>query len=617
MRKLSLATVFILLFVHVLCAQSPIDQGRIIIVNYPAKNLADFKKIVDHAAILKPYAKVKVGVGTLADKSFHEIPTDGSSWHEYASSNPTPYKFFPDEKLAPFIPAEFVKKNRQLLIEKVQYLKDKGMEAAFIGYELNFLPAAFFEAHPQMMGPRVDHPRRSTQKEFSACIHQAETREMYANMIANMLRSAPEISTLEFKTNDAGAGLCWGDWLYSGANGPAACKNVSMGTTMRMVLETFLEGARRAGKTISIYIDNPSSNFSEKERQDIVQQLPANCYLKSVPGRAVEKIRGSISSTYPVQGIINPINLLQRILDVKDKKEATIFVELRAAYDRGAETPEMSRFIFEMMAKEFAQTSKDFNARLQAHVQDWVGADQAASVQQILLALDQTFQYKQATFPRVHSSYWGVSERFINRPLVAAPQLLKASEESYFLPYVFNTHLEQARMDYMDIHGGKATITPGVVETYSQKVGPVVQQLKSISGIGNYSNLLKDLGTALDMYRSIMLSCGYFAAAQEIRDRNVEAFSKPWESRPKIASWEGHPDFIPFNEIMRKELDNTLSLIEILESGGLKQLIRATHPRYEDSFLLGPDVLNQLKRKRKIMLDHWTDVEQFLYSPHK
>lgn len=39
--------------------------------------------------------------------------------------------------------------------------------------------------------------------------------------------------------------------------------------------------------------------------------------------------------------------------------------------------------------------------------------------------------------------------------------------------------------------------------------------------------------------------------------------------------------------------------------------------KYEDTFLLGPDLIEQLKKKRKIMLRHWVDIESYMTTPFK
>ena len=131
-------------------------KEKVFVIHAPIRDLAEFRKLAEQAARLKPYGKVEINISTLADKGFHDIPEGGSPWHEYASNNPTPYKFFPDPKIAPFIPAEFVKKNRQLLLDKAEILREYGLGAAFWCYEPNFLPEEFFEVYPHMRGPRVD-----------------------------------------------------------------------------------------------------------------------------------------------------------------------------------------------------------------------------------------------------------------------------------------------------------------------------------------------------------------------------------------------------------------------------------------------------------------------------
>src|SRR5262245_5746400 len=82
---------------------SEVGDGKVFIINAPINNLDEFRKLAKQATRLKPYGRVQINISTLADKAFHEIPEKGSPWHEYASNNPSPFKFFPDPKLAPFI----------------------------------------------------------------------------------------------------------------------------------------------------------------------------------------------------------------------------------------------------------------------------------------------------------------------------------------------------------------------------------------------------------------------------------------------------------------------------------------------------------------------------------
>ena len=79
----------------------------------------------------------------------------------------------------------------------------------------------------------------------------------------------------------------------------------------------------------------------------------------------------------------------------------------------------------------------------------------------------------------------------------------------------------------------------------------------------------------------------------------------------------GDPDLLLLHELMRDELDNTARLVDILENGGLRQLALAPAPELEDTFLLGPDIVGQLKQKMAIMRRHWLDASHYMAPPHK
>ena len=159
------------------------EANRVFVIHAPIRDLDEFRRLAEQAARLKPFGRVEVNVSTLADKGFHDVPPGRNSWYEYTSYNPTPYKFFPDPKIAPFLPADFVRKNRELLLAKAEILREFGLGAAFWAYEPNYLPREFFDAHPNMLGPRVDHPRRGNHPAFAPCVSVRETQEMFAGMV--------------------------------------------------------------------------------------------------------------------------------------------------------------------------------------------------------------------------------------------------------------------------------------------------------------------------------------------------------------------------------------------------------------------------------------------------
>ncbi len=593
-------------------------QERVFIIHASITDLVEFRELAKQANLLKPYGRVAINISTLADKSFHEIPEGRNFWYEYASLNPTPYKFFPDPKIAPFIPADFVKKNRQLLLAKASILRENGLEAAFWSYEPNLLPDAFFEKYPNMLGPRVDHPRRNNQPAFTPCISVAQTQEMYKNMVAELLENVPEIKTFFFKTNDAGSGICWSDWQYVGPNGPSHCKHKSTGERVALLMNSFQNGAKKSGNDISIYLTG--SMFSDEEKQDIYDHLPENCYYQSHNSDKVKAINSMVVNYFPIKGMLDPLTFLRSINSI-DKSNNTIFISFRPNYDRGSERLDTTGKFLEMFVKYLNNGIREGEINeieaLQQVCLEWAGKNYSETFLKAVLALDAANKYKSAALGNVTAIYWSVSARHITRPLVFSPHLLNKEEESHFMPYVFNPSGEEARADYTDIHGAHLAIKEGAVGTYLSKLNMAIDLLEEVGNEAPEFELIQNLATGLRLYGSFIRSAGNFAEAQVIRERNLSNIASGPHRPGKAGDWTGDQDLQRFNAIMRDELDNSQELIDILENGGMDFIQHAKTSEYEDTFLLGPDLVEQLKLKRKIMLRHWTDIERYLATPLK
>jgi hypothetical protein len=600
------------------CVQKQ-DNKKVFVIHAPIRDLTEFRELARQAARLKPFGRVEVNISTLADKGFYEIPKGNNFWYEYASYNPTPYKFFPDPKIAPFIPAEFVRKNREMLLAKAKILREFGLEAAFWCYEPNFIPTPFFEAYPQFLGPRVDHPRRGNYPAFAPCIDLKETQEMYAGMVAELLRNVPEIHTFFFKTNDAGSGLCWSNWQYTGPNGPTQCKNNSMGERVASLMNAFKTGAAREDKEISIYLTG--SMFSDEEKKDIYGHLPDKCYFQSNTADEVQAIGSEITSKYPVRGLFNPIGILKSINSMGESEASTVFISFRSSYDRGYELSSVVDLFTGMLVNYMNSPVPEGRIaemqQLMGLCTEWSGEKNARKLFDAFMAIDDAETFKTAAVGNASGIYWGVSARQITRPLVIAPKLLSKEEEAYFLPFVFNASEEEARSDYTDIHGGHNVIPSGSMNRYIGMMKKAIKLLDGIDETAPESAFIQKMTMALRIHCSIMRSAGNFAEAQAIRDRNVEKLSKPPHRPGKTPDWDGDPDLQAFNAVMRDELDNTQELVTLLKAGGMEMICHATDPKYEDTFLLGPDLIEQLTMKRKIMLNHWTDIEGYLASPFK
>src|SRR4051812_1208713 len=100
-------------------------------VGAATRTVEDFETVATLVAPLKKHGRVEMGVSSLAEKTWSDIPPGGSAWHEYTSHLSSLEKFFPHPKIAPFVDASHVRKNRELLRGKVKVLKKYGYGAGF------------------------------------------------------------------------------------------------------------------------------------------------------------------------------------------------------------------------------------------------------------------------------------------------------------------------------------------------------------------------------------------------------------------------------------------------------------------------------------------------------
>jgi len=70
------------------------------------------------------------------------------------------------------------------------------------------------------------------------------------------------------------------------------------------------------------------------------------------------------------------------------------------------------------------------------------------------------------------------------------------------------------------------------------------------------------------------------------------------------------PEWKAIRQIARREIDNSALLIEILESGQGTVLDIMSTKEEENIRRFGPDIVEQLRSKINIMMDHWEDYER-------
>ncbi|MBN2287884.1 MAG: hypothetical protein JXQ83_01030 [Candidatus Glassbacteria bacterium] len=585
-----------------------------------SRNIGEFRTYAEQAARLKAYGRVQVQISALADKSWYEIPEGGSPWHEYACSIPAPWKFYPHPRIAPHIPAGHVEQNCKLMAAKAAIIRELGLEAVFTAKNTHMLPESFFQEYPHLRGPRVDHPRRSRKEAFAWCVDLPETLEMIEWMMAEVKRHVPEIRTVISGTNDAGSGLCWAAAQYPGPNGPRLCRERNVGDRVRQLCETVHRGAVKGGGPVIFRWGNV--NFWQNEMDVILPRLPENTYINS-RDRSLMGLGTMINDNYPFLGIIDPLEVIGSMERYHRPGTDNVSINVSAMYCRFEDRPEATGKLLEVVEDCIAEPTSDLSGRLEKLRKlsaRWGGEPNREKLFEAFYDMHQAFALKEAMAPRYSNFYCGVSMRHLTRPLVIKPELLIPAEEAYFLPHVFNVRENEARMDWIDLHGGRMYGTAnwndrGLRRALGMALG-AARTLERLEGAPE-EKWLRQVALSLKMWASEVRSIHNFYHAQLIRDRYAAILCGKPRVPEKAASWDGDPGNLEWNEIMRDEFDNTNELIALLENGGLELTAVATDPRHEDTFLLGPDLVGQLKQKASIIRAHWLDVQDYLAPPHK
>ena len=520
---------------------APAAVGKTFVFHNSIRDLNEFRTYAQIAARLKPYGNVQVDLGVLAEKNPVHTVSVRSPWHEYGAYMATEWAFFPPPKLAPYLPAEWVAKNRELLLAKVAILKELKLDAVFSGTNTQMLPESFFRQYPHLRGPRVDNPARSGQEAFSWCVDQPETLEMIEWMTAELKRNAPMVQTIEAWNNDSGSGICWLKALYPGPNGPDFCRGRDPGERVRGLVEAMDRGARRGGGPVQIV---EAGNFAAEDVARIEPLLPA--YAKLRPGgtspateasRIVVKTR--VGEAYPVRGIIDVAALLETLERISDPEVREVDINTcQSWYFRTDEPIAVVERLVDLVEDSLRSPARGlFNREQKAHTlaARWAGAQNADRVMEAFNLVQQSFRiYSRGNFRDVvlpQDYAYTATNRLLTRPLVVKPELLTPEEESYFLPYVFSTDEQDARLDYNTAMGDRR-IGPGeyrsfMYQTVHDSALEAAQRFEQAASDAPEAAWFHQLALSLRLWASAVRSTNNFYFAQLIRDRHKEDLAAP------------------------------------------------------------------------------------------
>jgi hypothetical protein len=215
------------------------------------------------------------------------------------------------------------------------------------------------------------------------------------------------------------------------------------------------------------------------------------------------------------------------------------------------------------------------------------------------------------------------AHRWLNRPFVPFPTELEEEEYSYYRPYLWSVGSLERKENLAYPFGFRIFEGQGAARLirtlFSKAIGHIDKARSSLSSVlnngpgGKLKSELELLDTRLQAYRLVCKNARHAVSYQEKLDYVKSSGFEP-HPNPRF-NLEPPPMRQDLYWLARAEMDNTAQLIELLESTDQPIIAIASNPRNEDSFHYGPNLVDTLKKKLRIMRAHWCDYDRFFNRP--
>jgi hypothetical protein len=567
-----------------------------------AADLADFERESTQAKA-RGLARVSITTG-LPPSLWQFGPADDPNPDPYPGwfvNNHSLLKILPPKELQPFVDLDYARRVQQILAARGKVLQKLGLKGHWNSDEPQALPEAFFAAYPKLRGARVDQPNRARKAWFAPCVDQPETLRLYREALKQLWTLCPVIESFSFLTSDSGSGFCWVPGLYPGINGHSDCKDRPMEERVAGFMKNFQEAANEFHFTVSVSI-NPiaprqwmTPSFSPEVVSAIVKLLPSGMAVSGREGPDGRPFAGERRTGYTaLGGPFYPVIGLPAIGGG------------RGGGERGA-------------ANAIERATAQRAAAVQQVGEEWADAFVAMQsalndAQTRLSALDFGSMLR----------FGHVLTRWISRPMVPFPEELAPADTAYYRKYLFQARTDAQAENLVDIQGmlmyrgwGAKMLFQRVIETTIPDVRSALAQARRIAGGAkdaaiqhDWQNHARRLEAVICLLRSADNMVSYQAHLDRVRALDL----KPEYDPPLgVTSDWARTDMM---ELVRKETDNTVRLMELIRESDAPILDTAATPEEEYVMRLGPDLLAQLKRKIDLMNAHWTDYDRIFSVPN-
>ena len=543
-------------------------------------SLDKFKEIAETAAETG-FTHIDLG-SSMIERSRHQLTNNGyyckdyDFYTEYTAAFPGYFKFYVPETLKPYLPADTAKKNLESMHARAEILQSIGLKGALFGCEPQFLPEQAYEDHPAWRGARSDFSGRSQIAYFSPCIDNQEVRDLYLEAAEVICDAAPCLDYVHMLTGDSGAGICWGE-LYTGTNGPASCEHIPMTQRISTFCEVLSQPMRKHGNSDAMAILHRTTPWGR------------SCPVRKAagaPGGTVYAARAVLDKPLCYE---DPVTALEEIAKA-DGYDNLIF-QLEAPelmMVKGALYPE----VIKSALADVPRGTCDIASRVKKAVEVTRPERNAESFTDAMFLVSQAS--RQYRLLNCNLFYGSMSERWLTRPLLIYIPPFDSEETAFYRNHIFNVNGEKAFRDILDFHGNRWI-----------RFGETPEAARSSAFL--CADIISKLTRAIDLLGA-ETDEGWRIRGLRCFVRNIRHLLLFTGEHDKLRKGE-KIDRIFLQQVMRSELDNCDELIEVLEKGPSNVLHLAKDKDTEHTFQFGPDLADQLRLKKKIMVAHWHDLD--------
>ena len=541
-------------------------------------------------------------------------------------------KIFPPPDVRPFVNAEYADRVAGILGQRCAILRKYGLKAVWNANEPAVMPEAFFTAHPELRGPRLDQPNRSTRAHFAPSADAPETLRLYRESLQLLLKQCPEVELFNWVTTDAGSGFDWTPSLYPGSNGNSNYKDRPMADRVAGFLINAQQAAREAGHAIEINLTPIAPRqwmiptFSPDVLQAIVQRLPRGLAVEGREGPDGRPFAGGGAGGggggpfYPVVGLVVP-SFAGGGRGGASAGPASERVVLNLG---DATTIDFNYRLLKATRGAPMRTLLERLTALRAFAVGEVGEDQADGLLDAWNELNEVQRNLDILNFGGMLRFGHVLNRWINRPMVPFPEELTAAEQQDYRPFLFQAKGETEAADLVDIQAMRMYEGWGARLLFQRTIETTLPLLRAAIGhVERIRNAAKDdaarqtwdlAGRRLQAVSYLLQSADHMVAYQAQLDRVKHLGAKP-ETDPVLgvqSAW----DRTDLMETARSEIDTMVNLQRLLKSSSEPILDLAPTPGEETIMRLGPKVADQLTHKIDTMNAHWRDYDRLFTVPN-